>query len=66
MFAVTPYIAKCLIFSKAGEEWKPCRVIGIDASGDDPQYIVERYDRTGAAFLEKVEMIRKDQPTAKG
>ena len=63
MFSITPYAARCLVY---GKEWKPCRVIGVDASGGDPLYVVERYDSTGAAFLEKVEMIRKDQPTSGG
>lgn len=69
MFAVTPFAAMRQIFTMndAGgmdATWKPCRVIGIDASGDEPTYLVEVRDSDGSFYIAKEDTIRKCPPTA--
>ncbi|MBB4067420.1 hypothetical protein [Gellertiella hungarica] len=64
MFALTPYPARHMVHTRAGSEWHPCRVIGIDVSGDEPHYVVEVRADDGSFYLEKAGMIRKDPPRA--
>jgi hypothetical protein len=68
MFAVTPYSALRYVARLAGDtttmKWEPCRVIGVDASKDDPQYIVEIRSAAGDFYLESVDSIRKPAPSA--
>ncbi len=45
-------------------EWQPCRVIGVDASGDEPKYIVEIRSKDGSFCIDKADVIRKPAPTA--
>ncbi|MDL2409967.1 hypothetical protein PY650_30995 [Rhizobium calliandrae] len=69
MFAIpTPYTAnRHTVVSRSGktfEEWQPCRVVGIDAGGDEPKYIVEIRSKDGSFYLDKADLIRKPAPSA--
>lgn len=63
MFAVTPYAAtRHTVTMKARrtiEEWQQCRVIGIDASGDEPRYVVEILSQDGSFYLDRADLVRK-------
>lgn len=68
MFSITPFSAlRYVVRIKGGATamtWEPCRVVAIDASSDEPKYIVEVRDASGDLYLEKVDLIRKSAPTA--
>jgi hypothetical protein len=69
LFALpNPYIAtRHTVVTRGGktlEEWQPCRVIGIDASGDEPRYVVEIRAKDGSFYLDKADLIRKPAPAA--
>ena len=63
MFAVQPYSAKQYVARvKDGHTtmaWEPCQVIGIDASRDEPEYLVEVRSGDGEFYLERASLIRK-------
>jgi hypothetical protein len=42
--------------------WEDCRVIGIDASADEPSYIVEIRAADGSFYLERADLIRRPAP----
>ncbi|MEX0406912.1 hypothetical protein ABGN05_14705 [Aquibium sp. LZ166] len=63
MFAVTPYSALRHVISmkdgKTVESWEQCRVVGIDATKDEPQYLVEIFTK-GSSYVDRADMIRKE------
>lgn len=69
MFAIpAPYSAtRHTVVMRGGKtiiEWQPCRVIGVDASGDESKYIVEIRGSDGSFFIDKADVIRKPAPTS--
>lgn len=68
MFAVTPFTATrhavVMKGDRTTEEWQPCRVVGIDASGEEPKYLVEIRTKAGEFYLDRADLIRKPAPTA--
>lgn len=64
MFSITPYNASAHICGTPNQEWTPCRVIGIDASGDEPCYVVEVRTSGGAFYIDRADIIRKPPPMA--
>lgn len=63
MFSVTPYRAtRYAVTMKGGDtlqEWQPCTVVGIDASRDEPYYLVEMRSSDGEFYLDRADLIRK-------
>lgn len=70
MFAVTPYAALhevARVNPATGTTTirrEHCRVVGIDASSEEPQFIVEVRAASGDFYLTKVDRIRKPEPAA--
>jgi hypothetical protein len=62
MFAIEPYRATRYVVEVKEDattmSWQPCRVIGIDASLDEPKYIVE-IAQAGEFFIDRADVIRK-------
>ncbi|MBX5239514.1 hypothetical protein [Rhizobium sp. NLR22b] len=67
MFAITPFqatrYAVVIKGDRTAQEWQPCRVVGVDASGEEPKYIVEIRSADGSSYLDKADLIRKPAPT---
>ena len=68
MFSIQPFEAEAHDFDnddgKLTDIWHPCRVIGIDASSEEPTYIVETRSARGEFSLARADIIRKLPPTA--
>ncbi len=68
MFSITPFTATRHAIVRKGktttEEWQSCRVIGIDATGDEPRYIVEMRAKDGSFYLDKADLIHNSAPMA--
>jgi len=65
MFAVPAYQALRLTkFVGKPESWQPCHVVGIDASDQEPRYLIEIRNADGTFCLDRVDLIRKPTPTA--
>lgn len=63
MFSVQPFEAKRhAVYMDGGktiEKWEACTVIGVDATRDEPKYIVEVRDGHGACYVDRADLIRK-------
>ncbi|MDN2582366.1 hypothetical protein [Aquibium sp. ELW1220] len=70
MFAIDPYTATHHAVHLSGgqtiETWQLCRVVGIDATGADPKYLVEIRGSDGSFYIDRADLIRKPAPTAAG
>lgn len=69
MFAVQPYpalheVARVNANGTTTIKREPCRVVGIDASGAEPRYVVEIRARSGDHYLDFADTIRKPEPAA--
>jgi hypothetical protein len=63
MFPVTPYAGRYYAVKtkddKTTMRWDPCRVVGIDATGEEPQFVIEIRSSDGSYYLDKVDLTRR-------
>lgn len=69
MFSITPYaalreVARVNANGTTTIRREPCRVIGIDTSGEAPRYVVEIRGTDGSFYLAHEDVITKPAPTA--